>query len=302
MAEVTKAEAARLAGVTDQTIHKKVKSGELSETGGKIDTSELIRVFGSISDGTVTPKLQPDAAVQTTLQAKVDGLESQLAVTREQLSDTSKDRDEWRDIAKEATSNVKLITDRRSTPRNNDNIAIFIAGSFAVGLLATAIYFMTLRNDVTADRPLPAPVETQSEALTTYPEAINVFGQPCRENNPMWEELGCPKPVKYGWVHVFDESGEPVLSPFGDQAEEWRLLTEVDHFEGALVVDPVEEALEVPKPNPFPPCPEDNPFCDAVVVDAVTGEFIEYLSESTESVIGKTIRRRNLSDPEPPTD
>ena len=191
MAEVTKSEAARLAGVTRQTIHRKVKSGGLSAIRGKIDTSELIRVFGSISDGTVTPKLQPDAAVQTTLQAKVDGLESQLAVTREQLADTSKDRDEWRDIAKEATSNVKLITDQRSTPRNNDNMMIFIGLAFLIGIGVT---YTMLRNDVTADRPLPAPVETQSEALRTYPEAINVFGQPCRENNPMWEELGCPKP------------------------------------------------------------------------------------------------------------
>ena len=64
MAEVTKSEAARLAGVTRQTIHRKVKSGDLSAIRGKIDTSELIRVFGSISDGTVTPKLQPDAAIQ----------------------------------------------------------------------------------------------------------------------------------------------------------------------------------------------------------------------------------------------
>jgi len=134
MAEVTKSEAARLAGVTRQTIHRKVKSGELSATGGKIDTSELIRVFGSINDGTVTPTLQPDAAVQTTLQARVDGLESQLAVTREQLADTSKDRDEWRDIAKEATSNVKLITDQRSTPRNNDNMMIFIGLAFLIGI------------------------------------------------------------------------------------------------------------------------------------------------------------------------
>ena len=137
---------------------------ELSATGGKIDTSELIRVFGSINDGTVTPKLQPDAAVQTTLQARVDGLESQLAVTREQLADTSKDRDEWRDIAKEATSNVKLITDQRSTPRNNDNMMIFIGLAFLIGIGVT---YMMLRNDVTPRAPVdigyPPPMEAQPE-------------------------------------------------------------------------------------------------------------------------------------------
>ena len=219
---VSKSEAARLVGVTRQTIHRKIKAGELSATGSEVDTSELIRVFGAISDGTqpVTSTLQPDSAVQTTLQARVDGLESQLAVTREQLADTSKDRDEWREIAKEATSNVKLITNQGSAPKNNDNIAIFIAGAFALGLLTTAIYFMVLRNDVTPSdaMPLPAPVETQSEAITTYPEAINVFDQPCRENNPRWEVLGCPKPINYGWVKVIDQTGN-VTKEWGRYAE-----------------------------------------------------------------------------------
>ena len=161
---VSKSEAARLVGVTRQTIHRKIKAGELSATGSEVDTSELIRVFGAISDGTqpVTPMSQPDSAVQTTLQARVDGLESQLAVTREQLADTSKDRDEWRDIAKEATSNVKLITNQGSAPKSNDNMMIFVAVAFVVGI---GVAYMMLRNDVTPSDaiPLPAPVEAQSE-------------------------------------------------------------------------------------------------------------------------------------------
>ena len=161
---VSKSEAARLVGVTRQTIHRKIKTGELSATGSEVDTSELIRVFGAISDGTqpVTPMSQPDSAVQTTLQARVDGLESQLAVTREQLADTSKDRDEWREIAKEATSNVKLITNQGSVPKSNDNMMIFVAVAFVVGI---GVAYMMLRNDVTPSDaiPLPAPVEAQSE-------------------------------------------------------------------------------------------------------------------------------------------
>jgi len=161
---VSKSEAARLVGVTRQTIHRKIKAGELSATGSEVDTSELIRVFGAISDGTqpVTPMSQPDSAVQTTLQARVDGLESQLAVTREQLADTSKDRDEWREVAKEATSNVKLITNQGSAPKSNDNMMIFVAVAFVVGI---GVAYMMLRNDVTPSDaiPLPAPVEAQSE-------------------------------------------------------------------------------------------------------------------------------------------
>ena len=216
---VSKSEAARLVGVTRQTIHRKIKAGELSATGSEVDTSELIRVFGAISDGTqpVTPMSQPDSAVQTTLQARVDGLESQLAVTREQLADTSKDRDEWREVAKEATSNVKLITNQSSAPKSNDNMMIFVAVAFVVGI---GVAYMMLRNDVTPSdaMTLPAPVETQSEAITTYPEAINVFDQPCRENNPRWEVLGCPKPINYGWVKVIDQTGN-VTKEWGRYAE-----------------------------------------------------------------------------------
>jgi len=150
---VSKTEAAKLAGVTRQTIHRKVKSGDLSAIGGEIDTSELLRVFGTLQrpldiadqdSGNKAWATKPDPAVE--VLARVDVLESQLAVTREQLADTSKDRDEWREIAKEATSNVKLITNQGSAPKNNDNIAIFVAGAFALGLLVTAMYFMTQQN------------------------------------------------------------------------------------------------------------------------------------------------------------
>jgi hypothetical protein len=188
MAEVTKSEAARLAGVTRQTIHRKVKSGDLSAIRGKIDTSELIRVFGSISDGTVTPKLQPDAAVQTTLQARVDGLESQLAVTREQLADTSKDRDEWRDIAKEATSNVKLITNQGGTAKSNNNMIIFIAVAFALGLLTTAMYFMTQRNESVTVTPEPvAETPLLPDGSIDYETLAKEYGGVLVEPNPKEE-------------------------------------------------------------------------------------------------------------------
>jgi hypothetical protein len=173
---VSKTEAAKLAGVTRQTIHRKVKSGDLSAIGGEIDTSELLRVFGTLQrpldiadqdSGNKAWATKPDPAVE--VLARVDALESQLAVTREQLADTSKDRDEWREIAKEATSNVKLITNQAAAPKNNDNIAIFIAGAFALGLLTTAIYFMVLRNDVT---PSDAASLTEPLPEVSYEELI----------------------------------------------------------------------------------------------------------------------------------
>ena len=41
------------------------------------------------------------------------------------------------------------------TTKNNDNIAIFIAGAFALGLLTTAMYFMTQRNEPVTVTPEP---------------------------------------------------------------------------------------------------------------------------------------------------
>jgi len=159
---VSKSEAARLAGVTRQTIHRKIKSGDLSASGGQIDTSELLRVFGTLQrpldindkdSGNKPWTTAPDPAVE--VLARVDALETQLAVTREQLADTARDRDEWREIAKEATSNVKLITNQGPAPKNNDNIAIFVAGAFALGLLVTAMYFMTQQNQPVTITPEP---------------------------------------------------------------------------------------------------------------------------------------------------
>ena len=173
---VSKTEAAKLAGVTRQTIHRKVKSGDLSAIGGEIDTSELLRVFGTLQrpldiadqdSGNKAWATKPDPAVE--VLARVDALESQLAVTREQLADTSKDRDEWREIAKEATSNVKLITNQGSAPKSNDNMMIFVAVAFVVGI---GVAYMMLRNDVTPSdaMPLPAPVSIQSTEPETTPE------------------------------------------------------------------------------------------------------------------------------------
>lgn len=60
MALVSISEAARLTGKARSTLHKYIKQGTLStttdqNTGNKsIDTSELIRVFGKISNSTTT--------------------------------------------------------------------------------------------------------------------------------------------------------------------------------------------------------------------------------------------------------
>ncbi len=49
MAMVSKAEAARIAGVSRTTIHRYVKQGKISAVSGDIETAELMRVFGDLS-------------------------------------------------------------------------------------------------------------------------------------------------------------------------------------------------------------------------------------------------------------
>ena len=73
MAIVSKAQAARLVGVSRSTLYRQVKTGKLSVTGEGIDTEELIRVFGSIRltdtpaeghrDTSAVPLLQQELAM-----------------------------------------------------------------------------------------------------------------------------------------------------------------------------------------------------------------------------------------------
>ncbi|MBN4756902.1 DNA-binding protein, partial [Escherichia coli] len=92
MALVSISEAARLTGKARSTLHKYIKQGRLStttdqNTGKKtIETSELIRVFGKISNLPTTisdsitsvSKLQPETQNDTqSLQAKLQLLEQE---------------------------------------------------------------------------------------------------------------------------------------------------------------------------------------------------------------------------------
>ncbi|MEX9855973.1 DNA-binding protein, partial [Proteus mirabilis] len=60
MALVSVTEAARLTGKNRATIHRYIKQGKLSQISDatntkKVDTSELIRVFGSLTATSATP-------------------------------------------------------------------------------------------------------------------------------------------------------------------------------------------------------------------------------------------------------
>lgn len=84
MALVDLTESARLAGVSRQTIYRKMSDGILSwEVGpdGKrcIETSELIRVFGPLQNQDVTQKRESENVTSYTVRKSENGLDGYLA-------------------------------------------------------------------------------------------------------------------------------------------------------------------------------------------------------------------------------
>ncbi|HGN0185269.1 TPA: DNA-binding protein [Proteus mirabilis] len=111
MALVSISEAARLTGKARSTLHKYIKQGKLStttdqNTGSKsIETSELIRVFGKISNSPTTDsdgvtnlsKLQQETPNTTqSLQIKLQLLEQENAHLKAEKELLSKNLDDIR--------------------------------------------------------------------------------------------------------------------------------------------------------------------------------------------------------------
>lgn len=96
MASHTVTEAAELAGVTRRTIYRYIKAGKLSASvtsgdGTVIDTSELLRVFGSLSQpepeqvSTGSHEKQPEYV--TLLLAEMSQLREQVARLTSKVDD-----------------------------------------------------------------------------------------------------------------------------------------------------------------------------------------------------------------------
>ena len=146
MALVSKSKAAKLASVSRTTIHRYVKNGKLSANNGEIETSELIRVFGDISETPATPAtpVQPvtsehDVTPPVT-PPETAGLTSKVRDLENLLSEMKEDRDTWRD---QAQSNQRLLEDKSGQTSSQDKanrtdqvIMVTIVGILAA-LLAT---------------------------------------------------------------------------------------------------------------------------------------------------------------------
>lgn len=142
MAKVSMSEAARLAGVSRQTLYRKVDAGELSvERDGdsvQVDTSELLRVFGTLQStdstdsrktsngGAVTAPDTPAGQSVTPIDgAKLAALEVEARMLREQLRSVeqqlleARERESWlQGHAKELTVGLRLLEDKSNEVRD----------------------------------------------------------------------------------------------------------------------------------------------------------------------------------------
>lgn len=150
MALVSKAEAARLAGVSRTTIYQYINEGKLSATGKKIDTSELQRVFGSIGEqkGADTTERQSGhsltPAERLGFQGKVDDLESQVRELKQERDDWRDRHDQAMDMLKTEQENIKLLQHLGSNQGNSGiNISIAV---IMVALLLMAVIYVALNS------------------------------------------------------------------------------------------------------------------------------------------------------------
>lgn len=143
MALVSKAKAARLAGCSRTTIHRYINEGKLSESDGQIDTSELMRVFGEISEQTGGQSSERSSGQPVTPQStpQPDPLLHQLLAEKDKrIEEISQDRDRWRNLAEEQT--LRLTNQSKSGPQPAQVL-------IAMGMLAILVAVVFLASTIT---------------------------------------------------------------------------------------------------------------------------------------------------------
>jgi hypothetical protein len=113
--KVNMTQAAKLAGVSRNTLHRHVQKGKVSkEIDGKgspvISIAELERVYGTLTGGDsndTAPKLQHDTPNNDSV------LQVELKFLREQVEDLKTERDKLLHVIAEQAGTVKMLTDQR---------------------------------------------------------------------------------------------------------------------------------------------------------------------------------------------
>jgi hypothetical protein len=107
MAIVNITKAAKLAGVTRTTIYKKLSAGELSKvSGGKIDTSELERVFGPLTQ-------EPEQAKQKDVVSTEQLLTQEIEFLKKQVNSLERDKN----FLQEQLGATLLLENKTTAPK-----------------------------------------------------------------------------------------------------------------------------------------------------------------------------------------
>lgn len=110
MAKVGLKRAAELTGKSPSTIHRAAKAGRLScevqDDGDRLfDTSELGRVFGPLLPGAIAHDIAPattrNSESNPAQSVEFAVLQAKLFAAEDRLRELEKDRDAWRDQAKQ---------------------------------------------------------------------------------------------------------------------------------------------------------------------------------------------------------
>jgi hypothetical protein len=131
-------------GVSRTTIHKKIKTGQLSKlANGTIDTSEMVRVFGE-------PNVKIDTAnsVQVVSEVHPDKLLEQRVRHLETSLSESKERETWlQNQVGNLTDTIKLL-DAPKAPKNRSWVTwmlTILCVALCVAVIAMVIFFVQHR-------------------------------------------------------------------------------------------------------------------------------------------------------------
>ncbi len=103
MALLTIAQAARTVGVARSTIYSHLRSGKLSATRTpkgerRIDTSELVRVYGPVRHTTQSDVVGPTPLDVALLQARIEALEAQNKLLRDEVEASREEKTKLLDV------------------------------------------------------------------------------------------------------------------------------------------------------------------------------------------------------------
>ena len=94
------AEVSQLTRKSIPTIYRHIHSGKLSRIGEKIDTAEVLRVYGAFPNTKDNQYSQNDNQVDNQIEnIKLSMLQRENKILQAQIDDLKTDRDQWRNQA-----------------------------------------------------------------------------------------------------------------------------------------------------------------------------------------------------------